>query len=52
MAEKTFKQIREGIIEQFKKDYPDERLYGRVFSLYLLDRYARLMFKIYEKARK
>lgn len=52
MAEKTVKSIRESIINQFEKDFPEEKLYGKVFSLYLLDRYARLLFRIYEKAKK
>ena len=52
MAQKTFKTIKESIIQQYKDDYPDESLYGKVFSLYILDRYARLVYKIYEKAEK
>ena len=50
MAEKTLKQIRDSIVVQYKKDYPDEDLYGRVFSLYVLDRYSRLLLGIYMKA--
>jgi len=52
MAEKTIKTIRESIIREFEKDFPEEKVYGKVFSLYLLDRYATLMFKIYERAKK
>jgi hypothetical protein len=50
MAEKTLKQIRDSIVAQYKKDYPDEDLYGKVFSLYVLDRYSRLLLGIYMKA--
>ena len=52
MAAKTFRQVKESIIQQYKEDYPDERLYGKIFSLYLLDRYAKLLFKLCEKAGK
>jgi hypothetical protein len=50
MAAKTFRQIKESILQQYKEDYPDERLYGRVFSLYLLNRYVSLLLKIHERA--
>jgi len=52
MAQKTFNQIKESVLTQYKKDYPDESLYGRIFSLYILDRYAKLLFRLYEKAEK
>ncbi len=52
MAEKTTKSIRESIIKQYEKDYPEEKLWGKVFSLYLLTRYATLMYKVYQQARK
>ena len=50
MRVKTLKEIKESILKQYKEDYPDEALYGKIFSLYLLDRYARLLFSIYKKA--
>jgi hypothetical protein len=52
MADKTTKSIKESIIRQFGADYPAEKLYGKVFSLYLLDRYTKLLFRLYEKAKK
>lgn len=52
MAEKNLKQIRENIIESFHKDFPGERVNGKIFSLYILDRYATLLYKLYKKASK
>ncbi len=52
MAEKTLQELRNSIIEQYRKDYPGEKINGKVFSMYLLERYARLMYKIYQKAKK
>ena len=52
MAERTIKSVQDGIVKQFEKDYPEEKLWGKVFSLYLLTRYATLLYRVYEKARK
>ena len=52
MTEKTLRQIREGILEQYKKEFPDEKLYCKVFSVYILDRYAKLLYRLYKKAQK
>jgi hypothetical protein len=52
MSERTLKSVKENIVAQFNRDYPEERLYGKVFSLYILDRYAKLMYRIYKKAEK
>jgi hypothetical protein len=48
----TLKRVREAIIEQFREDFPDEKIYTKVFSLYLLDRYSRLLFKIHQRAEE
>ena len=47
---KTLKEIKESVLKQYKDDYPDEAVYGKIFGLYILDRYCRLMFNIYKKA--
>lgn len=52
MAGKSLRQIRESIIENYKKDFPGERVGGTVFATYVLDRYAKLLYKIYKKAEK
>ena len=52
MAEKTLKQIKESIIERFKKDFPGEKTDGKIFTLYLMDRYSNLLLKIYKKAKQ
>ena len=52
MAAKTFRQVKESIIQQYKEDYPDEILYGKIFSLYILQRYVTLLLKLCEKAGK
>jgi hypothetical protein len=52
MAGNTLQRIQDGIIAKYKKEYPDEKLYGKEFSLYLLVRYARLLYKLYQKADK
>jgi hypothetical protein len=52
MAAKDFKGIRESVIADFQKQFPEERLYGKIFSLYLLDRYSRLLFRLYTKVER
>ena len=50
MAERSLNSIRKSVVERYKKDYPDEVVYGRLFSIYLLDLYSRLLYRIYKKA--
>ena len=52
MAEKTLDKIKESIIKDFEKQFPKEKLHGRVFSIYLLDKYSSLLLKIYQKAKR
>jgi hypothetical protein len=52
MAEKTLQRIKDSILTQYKTIYPDEKINGKVFSGYILDKYARLLLKIYQKAKK
>lgn len=52
MAGKTLQSIKDYILDNYKKDFPGERLYGKVFATYLLERYAKLLYKIYQKAQK
>lgn len=49
---KTLEQVKESILRTFARDFPNEKLYGKVFSIYLLDRYSLLLYKIYKKANK
>jgi hypothetical protein len=51
MADITLKRVKENIITKFRKDYPNERLGGKVFTVWILDKYARLMYSVY-KAKK
>jgi hypothetical protein len=51
MAEKTLDKVKESIIRDFEKQFPKEKLYGKVFSIYLLDRYSNLLLRIYKKAK-
>lgn len=52
MAQKTIQQIKDSIFADYEKQFPKERLWGKVFSIYLLDKYARLLYRIYQKANK
>jgi len=52
MTEKTLDKVKESIIKDFNKQFPKEKLYGKVFSIYVLDRYATLLLRIYKKANK
>ena len=52
MAENNLDRVRESIIKDFEKQLPKEKLYGKVFSVYLLDRYSKLLLKIYQKAKR
>jgi len=52
MTEKTLERVKESVIKDFNKQFPKEKLYGKVFSIYLLDRYANLLLKLYRKANK
>ena len=52
MAMTTLHRIRDGIIARYKKEYPEEKVYSKAFSLYLLNKYARLLYKIYQQAGK
>lgn len=51
MADRTLASVKEGIIAEYRKEYPNERLNGKIFSIYLLDRYARLLLRLYKKAK-
>lgn len=48
----SLKDIKESVIDNFKRNFPNERLHGKVFSIYVLDLYAKLIYKIYKKAAK
>jgi len=50
--ERSIESIKQAIIKDFEKQLTGEKLYSRVFSIYLLDRYAQLLYKIYQKAHK
>ena len=52
MAGKTLRQIKDSIIRSYKKDFPGEALNGKVFATYILERYAKLLYKIYQKAEQ
>lgn len=52
MTEKTLERVKESVIRDFEKQFPKEKLYGKVFSVYLLDRYSTLLLKIYKKAKR
>jgi hypothetical protein len=52
MTGKTLGQIKESILTNYKKDFPGEAINGKVFATYVLDRYAKLLYKIYQKAEK
>ena len=52
MSNKTVQSIQDGLIRQFEKDRPGEKIYGKAFSLYLLERHARLLYRIYERSKK
>jgi len=49
---KTYEEVREGVIAEYKKNYDGERLFGKVFSVYILDRYVKLLLRIYKKAEQ
>lgn len=49
---RTYDEIRDSVIEAYKKNYSGERLWGKVFSVYILDRYVKLLAKIYKKAEQ
>jgi hypothetical protein len=51
MASLTLKRVKENIIDKFRKDHPVERLSGKVFTVWLLDKYARLLYSVY-RAKK
>ena len=50
MTCKTPKEIKESVIEDYQKKFPGERLYSKVFSIFVLDKYVRLVSRIYKKA--
>ena len=52
MATKTIKQIKSSIIDEYKKDFPGEKVSVSVFSTYVLERYSKLLYKIYQKVEK
>jgi hypothetical protein len=52
MAEKTLDRVKESIKRDFEKQFPQEKLYGKVFSIYLLDKYSSLLLKIYQKTKQ
>jgi len=52
MSISPVQRIKEGIITRYKKEYPEEKVYSKAFSLYLLNKYARLLYKIYQQAGK
>ena len=52
MTLKSQKEIRESILEDYKKQFPGERPYSKVFSIYLLDKYTRLVSRLYKKAEE
>jgi hypothetical protein len=50
MATKTLQIIREAIISKYERDFPGETINGKVFSSYILDRYAKLLYRIHLKS--
>lgn len=52
MTEKALERVKESVIRDFEKQFPKEKLYGKVFSVYLLDRYSTLLLRIYKKAKR
>ena len=51
MASITLKRVKENIIDKFRKDHPVERLSGKVFTVWLLDKYARLLYGVYRSKK-
>lgn len=52
MAEKNLKHIKQSIIEAFKRDFPGESTDGKIFMLYIMDRYSNLLYRIYKKVEE
>jgi hypothetical protein len=48
----TFNELKDGIIEDYHRKLPGEKLYGKIFSIYILDRYIKLLIKLYRQAAK
>ena len=51
MTDITLKRVKENIIYKFRKEYTNERLSSKVFTVWLLDKYARLLYSVY-RAKK
>jgi len=43
MRVRTYAEIKEHVIESFRKDYPGETIHNCPFSVYVLDIYCRLV---------
>jgi hypothetical protein len=52
MADVGIDQIKKAIIKRFEEQATGEEIYSKVFSLYILDKYATLLWKIYQKVEK
>ena len=52
MAERSIEAIKQAVIREFEKQATEEKIYSRAFSLFVLDRYAQLLYRLYRKAEK
>jgi|GEM_PF-4490659 hypothetical protein len=45
----TLNELKKKVVEDYQRQLPGERLYGKIFSVYVLDKYAKLLLRIYRK---
>jgi hypothetical protein len=50
MAEKTIEQVKKAVIREFERLATSEPVYSKAFSLYILDKYCTLLYKLYKKS--
>jgi hypothetical protein len=52
MTERSIESIKEAVIREFEKLATGEKVYSKAFSLYILSKYATLLYRLYKKAEK
>ena len=52
MTLKSFRELREDVFAGYKRQFPGEKLYSKVFSVYVMDKYIRLLMRIYKKSEE
>jgi hypothetical protein len=45
----TLNELKKKVVEDYQRQLPGERLYVKIFSVYVLDKYAKLLLRIYRK---